>query len=577
MSYEIEQKRAGREPFQIIEIDLDYCSRSYGVGPCTAASSDKCYNTRATCQDTANYNKTIKIYTFCTNAADLPVGLNAIPCIKSVSTSSQGDIAPGKGLGERISRKITMIDLSHNDRGVDPYVDERGYSPIEQGTYFGKLIARNLYYEGRTVRIKSGYRATPFNSADFETRTYVIDKIERKKNLIVFTVTDLLRLADNDRAQCPAPSNGALLSDITAGAGSLTLTPAGIGNDEYAASGRGRIGDELVDFTRSGDAVTLTVRGAGNTTAAAHTAADTFQECKVWTTANIVDIVYELLNTYAGIDASYIPNATDWADEKARWLSAATATTTISEPTGVLELLGEILEQYQINVWQDDRANKIKLKANMPLPANATPETLTESKNLIKDSVSIEEQPKQRLSQVWIYWNPYDLTETKKKNYKSVYVSQLPNKETADQYNSSRIKVFVSRWFDSEGRVSAMAGRLLNRFGDNPKLIKFKIDAKDSDINVGDTHYIESQDMQRVDGSKETHRAQIVSIAERKLGSVFDVEALTANFSGRYGYISQTATPDYSSATDAEKDRYGFISEALGANFSDGGEAYKII
>ena len=48
---------AGREPTQIVEIKQPICSRAFGTSPCTASGTGdtKCYNTRATCQDAANF------------------------------------------------------------------------------------------------------------------------------------------------------------------------------------------------------------------------------------------------------------------------------------------------------------------------------------------------------------------------------------------------------------------------------------------------------------------------------------------------------------------------------------------
>ena len=49
-----------REPIELVEIVLPKCANTYGTGLCTATGSGdgKCYNTRATCQDTANYRAT---------------------------------------------------------------------------------------------------------------------------------------------------------------------------------------------------------------------------------------------------------------------------------------------------------------------------------------------------------------------------------------------------------------------------------------------------------------------------------------------------------------------------------------
>jgi hypothetical protein len=52
----------GREIVQIVRIDQPSCSRTFGVSPCTASGTadTKCYNTRTTCQDLANYRDSIE-------------------------------------------------------------------------------------------------------------------------------------------------------------------------------------------------------------------------------------------------------------------------------------------------------------------------------------------------------------------------------------------------------------------------------------------------------------------------------------------------------------------------------------
>ena len=47
----------GREPVQIVEIRQPFCAHVFGTAPCTATdpADRKCYNTRATCRDSANF------------------------------------------------------------------------------------------------------------------------------------------------------------------------------------------------------------------------------------------------------------------------------------------------------------------------------------------------------------------------------------------------------------------------------------------------------------------------------------------------------------------------------------------
>ena len=84
------------------------------------------------------------------------MALDAIPCLRSISITP-AEITAGKGLGLRAACAITMQGLSHSDIRIDPYVSERTYIPITRGTYFGKLKARNPFYNGRIMRVYSGY------------------------------------------------------------------------------------------------------------------------------------------------------------------------------------------------------------------------------------------------------------------------------------------------------------------------------------------------------------------------------------------------------------------------------------
>lgn len=579
MTLATERKKDGREPFTLIEWDLDYCSLTYGSSPCTASipttGADKCYNTRnikADCQDPTNYASSTKTYKFCSLRANHPQGLNYIPCVTSISNVVDGEITPSKGMGRRISRRITFQDMPYHDRVPDKYWDDRSYDAESQGTLFGKMLVRNPYYEGSVIRIKEGYLTQPFDSAVFETRTYVVDKVEFNDDVVTLTVTDFLRLADNNKVKCPSANTGYLSADLSLGAGTLTLSPTGIGNSEYSASGRIRINDELIDFTRSGDVMTLT-RSVGGTDPDSHDAEDTVQECYVKTSENVIDIVYELLNTYVGINASYLPLATDWEDERNLWLNFANATGTVSEPTGVFDLLTELTIQYSFNLWWDDRNQKVVLKANMPDRTNLTPDTLSEKYNVVDGSMKVKESNKDRVSQVWVLWSPKNLVELdENKNYRNWYINPV----SENLYQTENIRIIRSRWIAVEGTAGALAGRILSRFKNAPKRIVFKVDAKDAALAVGDTRIIQSKEIQDATGANEDHQVQITAISETTAGDEFSVTALSSYFSSRYCFITQSGASDYSSATDTEKLTGGYISEIGGANFSDGTEPYRI-
>ncbi len=111
------------------------------------------------CQDQTNFSNTVKTYRFCsTSGGKVPVGLDAIPCLVGINITP-AVIDAGKGLGLRASCEITLRDFPHSDIRIDPYVDGRTYIPINQGSFFGKFKARNPYYNGRVMRVYSGYLA----------------------------------------------------------------------------------------------------------------------------------------------------------------------------------------------------------------------------------------------------------------------------------------------------------------------------------------------------------------------------------------------------------------------------------
>jgi len=181
MTYAAQKVVLGREPITIVEIDIGYCSLTYGTSPCTAAvgvtGSEKCFNTRATCQDPTNFAATTQTYRFCQPFDNMPVGISMIPSIVGDVARAPTSTTAGKGLGKRAVVKVTLNDHTWHDRDIDKYVSERTYTPESTGTYWGKFLARNPYYEQREMRVLSGYVTDPWDWANFQTEVYDITDI----------------------------------------------------------------------------------------------------------------------------------------------------------------------------------------------------------------------------------------------------------------------------------------------------------------------------------------------------------------------------------------------------------------
>ena len=521
-----EASRVGRIPVVFVELDMDYCTRTYGTSPCTASvgvtGAAKCYNTYATCQDTANYNKGVKTYRFSDPSARLPVGLQTIPLLKSVSFAPQ-QITPGKGLGVRGSVSIRLADAPWTDVDIDPYVADRA-TPAA-GTFWGRFRARNPYYEGRMLRILTGYITSPFTWDAFQSRAYIIDSLSAvlKGDEAQIVGKDILKLADDKKALFPRPSTGTLSAGISDSATTLTAAPAGVGNDEYPASGKIAISGEIMSFTRSGDVFTVT-RAQDNTAAAAHDADDTIQLVGEFSSAEIQDVIYDLLTDYAGIDTAYIDKPA-WDTERDTYLTGVWNLTQ-PEPVGVNTLLAELTEQGNCRIWWDEIEQQIRFRAIRPLYA-ALP-VYSDDDHFIQGSVDLKDDPKQRISSVLIYFGRRSPAEKLDdlKNYAVRYLQADPDAAGANQYGSAVIKRINSRWFlsTSLGRVQDLADALLMTFRDPPRILSFAMDPR-HDVRVGDIFRAQTRYLQAADGSNNQLAFEVIEAQEERAGHLIRYRA----------------------------------------------------
>ncbi len=582
MSFDTERKRLGRRPVTIIELDLDFCNHTYGTAPCTAAigvtGADRCYNTRKTCQDAANYDPAAKTYRFSTqNLGTKGVVFPYFHTLQGIQTAPT-KIEPMKGLGQRASVVATFQDEPTHDLGTDKYARLRAYDAAKQGTFWGKLLARNPYYQGRIMRVRLGYLEADgtFDWANFRTQLYAIDSIDGpdSRGVVKVTAKDLLKLADDKRAQAPALSTGQLTTSITNVATTFSVG-SGQGAD-YPASGTICLEKELMTYTRSGDAFTV-IRATDGTAAVTHDAATLVQLCIRYTTAKVADVAYDLLTTYGNVPTGYITKP-DWDTEGDDWMLGYLVSTVISKPTGVTTLLTDLCLQGLCYLWWDEFLQKIQFR-NIHPPRTSTITTLTDANNLLEDSFAVKESPTDRISQVWVYYGKRAPNlDDKEESYKQVYQLIDVDASSSQEYGEVRIRKVFAYWLpvNSDAAVSLLAFRMLASLRDNPRLFTFDLDSKDSDVWTGSIIQLTSTLLQGPDGAPLTTNLQVVQVQEKTEGSINAYQALQSAFTARYGFITYDDLENYDVATENEKLLWGYVAPDSGV-FADGGAAYKII
>lgn len=504
---------------------------SVGVGHLATAEeatgTHKCFNTPSTCQVPEDYVDEPVTLRFAKPTAYLPKDIEAIPSITDVRLSP-GTVSLGEDLGQRATLTVNFEDHRHSDagEGFDKYWRERPYDPYKTGTFWGKFRARQPYLLGRNIRLIQGKLGQALE--DMDTRHYVMESFNGPTPDAQYSISakDVLKLADGDRAQAPRISNGFLVGDITNVATSATLSPLGIGDLEYPASGYVAIGGkEICAFTRVGNVLTLT-RAQYGTEADSHKAQDRVQLCLQYTGQSPADIINDLLVNYAEVDPDFIPLST-WQDEVDTYLRRV-YTALIAEPTSVSTLVSELIQQAALAVWWADNEQLIKLQVLRPVLTEAN--TFTQE-NVLEGTLNTKEQPDRRISQVWTYFgqiNPLKQVDDAD-NYRSTAATVDLSSEL--NYGAPSIKKIFSRWIPAFGRPIAL--RLndlqLGRFRVPPRMFSFHtLRESGSDVNLGTGYLIESWNLQDAQGLPVQAPIQVTRL--NPTDSTFEVEAQESLF-----------------------------------------------
>lgn len=525
---------------------------NWGVNPDATSVYDvidrpnACYNAFRSCQAPGAYAKGVpKTVKFTGRGSPRNLTDPARPYIVSVQRAAT-ELSLTDGLAPSSNSTITLIDDTDSDVELDPYVRDRA-TPAK-GTYWGRLIARNLNYAGRPARLIQRYvDHGSFGTA--ETSRYIIDQIKGpdSSGQVTVVLKDPIKLLD--RSTAPTPTSGKLISDMSL---DTMQIPLGVGEGaQYLSAGWVRIGDEIIRYDGNISDVLLipssSFRAQFGTDAKTAKAGDGVQQCLVYQNTPYWQVIRDLSNRAGILDADI--DLSLLQTEDATWLGDAyLVTTCISDPEGISDLLTELLQQAQALFWWSPTGQKMTFRIFAPQsPTNVISKTLDEIGYIREGSVNVTRADDERITFSSISFGRTVATANidEVKNYKITEIAIDVSAESVNEYNERRTTLRNSRWFTSANTLAmrTFVRRDISRHRDAPEDIDFEADPKDRDLIEGALCDVQTQNLIDKDGN--TRKARVFITRRENTGIRLRLKGRVTSFDRRYGFIAPNGTPDY--------------------------------
>lgn len=505
-----------------------------------------------------------------------------LPCLdslKTIGTKINLNAADDnyRSLGRRAMLDFSCKDFTHSDITQDPYVADRLIDPKEQSTFWRKWLRRQKFGRvGATVRVYDGYADEQL--ADYRKRTYIIEKVDRKEDGVLFRCRDILTRTEFLKAQDPEPSTGILSADINNSVTTMTLT--GDVTEDYPATGTVRINDEIITYTGRSYSDPITTftgltRASDGSEADEHDAGDLVQICTRFTDEDVSTVVKGWLLDKARIQGQLVDVA-EIESESTAYLNAYRVTGLLTEPRGIESLIGKLSEECSFYVWWDERSQKIRLKAIRAVAFGEFDTLFSHEDNIIADSMRLEEKPKQRLNIITAYYNPANFAGDldKPSNFKNGLKLLNGTTSLPEQYGGViQTREIFSEFLTTEAEINQTLVRLNSRYADVPEFSMFMVDAKDREKWVGDIVQISHPLIVDADGERDLRRWLITYAEEIDPGHIIKYECADITLDGFIYLITANGIGNYTAELFAQGN--AFITDNFGLN-PDGTEGAKI-
>lgn len=588
-----------RIPISYLRMSLDYCANTYGVSPCGATASRKCYNTYPTCRSRADFSKLStlqdetgeniyaetgvavqceasssgnKIYEFTSNSAPLPFKQGERPYIRSIAYLPT-EIKDNLTINARM--KIEMADEPDSDVGIDPYLSDRS---SVQGTFWKKLIARNMNFKGRICELYDGFygmTAAEFMS-DSPSFRGALEEITLGKGTVTLEIVDLLKALD--KIDIPEKINLAVAADMTADQTYMVVVGSGV-SSLTVTGGYLKIDSEIVSYTTFNSMtymITGLTRARFGTTAATHTEDAAVKLVKYYEPATMFEQMQTILAD-AGIDSAYIDTAAFAAAES--FDEGLNVWAVIHESTKASTLYFELVDLACCKSWVSEDM-LITIARELPNHPDRTYTEISDAENIILASGSADLNQESRVSRCSVYWDLDTLGSVGEySDYSRLMVAVDAEAESSYEYSEIAEKEIMSRWLHSgsyqdeelEAFIMTVANRHVWPHRDPMAIVQFSLELKDSGIKTGDYIYAATDELLDIDGSGLAgEKFQVVKREKKNNVIILKCLRITGK---RICYFAPEDAPDYADATEAEREKYGYFCDEDGF-MSDGAPGY---
>lgn len=512
--------------FILYEIQLPYCTVCTPVEGLTQS-----FHTPVTCQESSDSTYSLWLC----DGKKTPVGVNPpTPAItgknvlnstvfRLVTSASEttAKLKAGEGVASRGTMTLTCAD-AQGDPGPITFTDS--------GTFFGKLMARNILQNRKIISHK--YSIVDGTATEVESSTHFIENVQLTKGVFTLKAKDALKDIEAWGEKFPAVSDVTLTADIDASTTTIPVTDA----SGFAINDVFRIEEELFYITNivSND-LTVAARGTSlvngsnviyRTNVSSHDSGSTVQKCYTMNNRLLSDVFSDIFDA---IGLTAYKDYTQWNDEISQWTSQAYQFGVMSEPMEASKILDNLCSSYIIDMWLDQPSQKVKISATTAWKESIR--ILAEG-NDIQD-LKISQEDALRVSRCFLYnGKDYQAESDEPIYYKRITSASDLASETTDFYGSPKEKdLGFSPWITG-GSAQTTVSRYVQRFSKSPKTITFSIEERKlGSTGLSDVVDIVSRDTQTPSGEylQSRDRAQIVRIQPdlKSIGRKYNVTALS--------------------------------------------------